>query len=66
VYILWKVMQYMFLGEPNERWAHLPDMHGWEIVSLAPLLALMILFGLYPTPIVELVNTASAALARML
>jgi len=66
VYILWKVMQYMFLGEPNERWAHLPDMHGWEIVSLAPLLALMILFGLYPTPIVELINTASAALARML
>ncbi len=65
-YILWKIMQNMFLGQPNERWAGLPDMHSWEIASLAPLLAVMVFFGLYPTPIIGLINTATTAMARAL
>jgi NADH-quinone oxidoreductase subunit M len=64
-YILWKIIQYMFLGPRNERWAHLPDMHSWEILSLAPLVALMVLFGIYPTPIIDLINSATIALVRL-
>ncbi len=66
VYILWKIMQNLFLGQPNERWLNLPDLTSWEIVSLAPLLAFMFFFGVYPTPIVELINTATTALASLL
>ncbi|MGQ9552937.1 MAG: complex I subunit 4 family protein [Anaerolineae bacterium] len=65
-YILWKIMQYMFLGAPKERWLRLTDMYSWEIISLAPLLAVIFLVGLYPTPIVGLINTATTVLARLL
>ena len=36
--------------------AHLTDMDRREIISLAPLVFLMILFGLYPGPILNLIN----------
>ncbi|MGI6208306.1 MAG: complex I subunit 4 family protein [Anaerolineae bacterium] len=66
VYILWKVMQHLFFGKLDERWRSLPDMYGWEVVSLAPLVAFMFFFGFYPTPLVELINTATTALANLL
>ncbi|MGH2545054.1 MAG: complex I subunit 4 family protein, partial [Ardenticatenaceae bacterium] len=53
---LWKVIQGIFLGPLNDRWADLPDMHGWEMVSLAPLVLLFVLFGVYPAPILDVVN----------
>ena len=65
-YILWKIMQYVFLGSPKERWLKLPDMYSWEIISLAPLVAVIFLVGLYPTPIIDLINTATTVLARLL
>jgi len=66
VYILWRIIQSMFLGEPNERWLNLPDMYSWEIIALAPLIAVMVFFGVYPTPIVNLINSATTALASLL
>ncbi|NPV07860.1 MAG: NADH-quinone oxidoreductase subunit M [Anaerolineae bacterium] len=65
-YILWKVMQNLFFGSLDERWRSLPDMYAWEVVSLAPLLAFMFFFGVYPTPLVDLFNTATTALANLL
>ncbi len=53
---LWKVIQLIFLGPLNEKWADLPDMHRWEVITMAPLLFFMVLFGLYPTPILNLIN----------
>jgi len=55
---LWKVIQLMFLGPLNEKWAALPDMHRFEVACMAPLIFFMVLFGLYPTPILSLINGA--------
>lgn len=65
-YMLWKVMQNLFFGTLDERWRNLPDMYSWEIVALTPLLAFMVFFGVYPTPLVNLINTATTALAGLL
>jgi NADH-quinone oxidoreductase subunit M len=54
-YYLW-TMQRMFLGKLNDKWAGLWDMNWRERITLYPLAALTILFGVYPAPIFNLVN----------
>ncbi|HFD39087.1 MAG TPA: NADH-quinone oxidoreductase subunit M [Anaerolineae bacterium] len=63
-YILWKIVQYVFLGDfSQERWdkvthgAKLTDVLTFEKVTLWPLVAFMIFFGAYPTPIIEFFNS---------
>lgn len=56
---LWKVIQGLFLGQLNQKWATLPDMQGWEIFTLVPLVVLFVLFGLYPAPLLSLINIGS-------
>ncbi|MDQ7844220.1 MAG: NADH-quinone oxidoreductase subunit M [Armatimonadota bacterium] len=58
---LWTI-QRIFLGPFNERWAHLPDMDGREKVALVPLAALMLIFGIYPRPLLDVINAAMAVL----
>lgn len=53
---LWKVIQMVFLGPLNERWKDLPDMHWWEVATMAPLVVLFTLFGVYPMPVLEYLN----------
>jgi NADH-quinone oxidoreductase subunit M len=60
-YYLW-TMQRMFLGKLNDKWAGLWDMNWRERITLYPLAALTILFGVYPAPIFNLVNTTLHAL----
>lgn len=55
---LWKVIQLIFLGPLNERWKDLKDMQRFEIVAMAPLLFLMVLVGLWPRPVLDLINRA--------
>ena len=68
-YILWKIVQYVFLGDFDlERWkkvthgAKLTDMVSFEKVTMWPLVVFMVLFGVYPTPIVDLFNAFSQML----
>jgi len=68
-YILWKVVQYVFLGEfDQEKWdaathhAELTDMATFEKVTMWPLVILMVLVGLYPSIIVRLLNAVSTVL----
>jgi NADH-quinone oxidoreductase subunit M len=68
-YILWKIVQSVFLGEFDlEKWkeathgAKLTDMLSFEKVTMWPLVLFMIGFGVYPTPIVDLINTFGKAL----
>ena len=58
---LWTI-QRIFLGPVNERWASLPDMDTREKVSLVPLAALMVVFGLFPKPLLDVINGAMAVL----
>jgi len=68
-YILWKVVQYIFLGEfDQEKWnaathnAELTDMATFEKVTMWPLVILMVLIGLYPSLIVRLLNAVSTTI----
>lgn len=64
-YILWKIVQYMFLGPFNEeKWGSLTDMAPFEKLTMAPLVVFMILFGIYPTPILNIFNLATTALLK--
>jgi NADH-quinone oxidoreductase subunit M len=63
-YILWKIVQYVFLGDFDlERWkkiahgAKLTDMVSFEKITMWPLIVFMIVFGIYPVPLVNLFNT---------
>jgi len=71
-YILWKIIQYVFLGEfSEEKWSAIFDAEHWhfsldmdrfEVITMAPLLFLMLLVGIYPAPILNVINAASTAL----
>ncbi len=58
---LWTI-QRIFLGPLNPRWAQLPDMDRREVISLVPLAALMLVFGVYPRPLLDMINIAMTAL----
>ncbi len=65
--ILWKVVQHLFLGTlDREKWGVLTDMTGWEKVTLWPLILVMLLVGIYPTPVLDTFNAALMALLSRL
>jgi NADH-quinone oxidoreductase subunit M len=39
----------------------MPDLHGREVLAIAPLLALMIVLGIYPKPLTDVINPAVEA-----
>jgi NADH-quinone oxidoreductase subunit M len=61
-FILWKVIQMLLLGPQNEKWIGTPDLTRQEIGMLVPLTFFMILFGVYPAPILELIHRASTTI----
>jgi len=62
-YILWKIVQYVFLGAfDEEKWGKLTDMEWWEKVTMWPLVAVMVGIGIYPAPLLDLFNSATTAL----
>ena len=60
-YYLWTI-QRMFLGPLNEKWKTIPDLNWRERITLYPLGVLVVLFGFYPLPIFNLMNTSLHAL----
>ncbi|MCI0478333.1 MAG: NADH-quinone oxidoreductase subunit M [Anaerolineales bacterium] len=64
--LLWKVIQKVLLGAFNEKWSALKDMERFEVVTLAPLLFLMVLVGVYPSSVLDTINTLSVAVLSAL
>ena len=62
---LWTI-QRIFLGPFNERWRGLADMDAREKLTLVPLAALMVIFGLYPRPLLDIINAAMTGLVTAL
>lgn len=56
--------QRIFSGPVNERLRNLPDLNAREWAVLTPLLALLIIFGVYPLPLMDLANQTALALVR--
>ncbi len=59
---LWKVVQNVLLGPFNEHWAALGDLRTFEVVTLVPLVFLMFLIGIYPSSVLNTINTVSVAI----
>jgi len=57
-----KAIQKVLHGPLNPRWARLPEMSAREVLAVAPLMAFMLLTGLWPAWIVPTLN---AALVRL-
>ncbi len=62
-YCLW-VIQRIFLGPKNAKYDTLPEINGREILTLAPFAALVLLFGVYPKPILGIMNQSLATLVK--
>jgi NADH-quinone oxidoreductase subunit M len=56
-YMLW-TMQRIYLGQPNEKYVGLPDINGREIFTLVPLGIIVIILGVYPRPVLDLINVS--------
>jgi NADH-quinone oxidoreductase subunit M len=54
-YILWMLLKTLF-GPQNPKWAKLPEMNFREGLALAPLMILMLVIGVYPLWIVQVIN----------
>jgi NADH-quinone oxidoreductase subunit M len=52
-YLLW-ALQRMYLGEPNPRWAGLPEIGRRELLTLAPLALIVVVLGVYPLVVLHL------------
>ncbi|MDH4069674.1 MAG: NADH-quinone oxidoreductase subunit M [Ignavibacteria bacterium] len=64
-YMLW-VLQRVFLGTLPEKWNNLTDMDGREMVMLVPLAIIVIFLGIYPSPVLDLMNSSINHLAEIL
>ncbi|MCE5200068.1 MAG: NADH-quinone oxidoreductase subunit M [Armatimonadota bacterium] len=64
-YMLW-MLQRVLLGPLNPKYEKMPDADAREIISLAPLMALMLFFGIVPNAVFVFFNTASKAILDML
>jgi NADH-quinone oxidoreductase subunit M len=60
-YCLW-TLQRVFLGKVNENYALLPDLSGRETASLVPLAVLVVVLGVYPQPVLNLMKATLGSL----
>ena len=63
-YMLW-MLQRVLLGPLNPKYEKMPDADSREIISLAPLMALMLFFGILPGPLLSIFNSASGAILAL-
>ncbi len=55
-YILW-ALQRTFFGPKDEKWSHLPDANHWsEYTIIGALMALIVLLGVYPSIVMDLLE----------
>ena len=56
-YLLWTI-QRVYLGTVNEKYKALPDVNGRELFTLIPLGAIVILVGVYPSVVLDLLRAS--------
>jgi len=56
-YMLW-TMQRMYLGKVNEKYVNMPDVTPREIFTLAPLGVIVVILGVYPHAVLDLLNVS--------
>ena len=56
-YMLW-MMQRVYLGPPNEKYTSLPEINGREIFTLFPLGVIVVIVGVYPRVVLDLLQAS--------
>ena len=64
-YFLW-TLQRVFFGQLNSQYRDLPEINGREIFTLVPLGILVIFLGVYPMPILNLINNSMVNLISII
>ena len=59
IYMLWAYQRMMHGAVVNEEHRHLPDLSGREVAVLAPVLALLLVFGVYPSLLTRSIDPAT-------
>ncbi|MBI4656684.1 MAG: NADH-quinone oxidoreductase subunit M [Elusimicrobia bacterium] len=60
-----RMIEKVFLGPFNQKWAGLKDMDARELISIAPLAVLTLLIGLWPRLCLDFIDPTVTALAEM-
>ncbi|MEE9166744.1 MAG: NADH-quinone oxidoreductase subunit M [Candidatus Neomarinimicrobiota bacterium] len=63
-YFLWSY-QRIFMGKLNTKYAEIPEINGREIFTLAPLGVLVVLLGVYPAPVLNVLGSTMAHLIEI-
>jgi len=63
-YMLW-TLQRIFFGPLNEKWSELPDLDKREYAMLIPLSVIIIFLGIYPSAMLDLMNTSVNSLVLL-
>jgi NADH-quinone oxidoreductase subunit M len=58
-------MQRVWLGAPNPKYAGLPEIDGRELVTLAPLAVIVVVLGVYPHAVLDLINASLVHLTEI-
>ena len=64
-YMLW-TLQRIFFGKLNEKWSSLHDLTGREYAMFIPLLIIVFYLGIYPNPMIHLMNTSVNSLIEFM
>jgi len=56
----------LFLGTIPEKWKTLPDINGRELFMLVPLAIIVIILGIYPAPMINLMTSSVNALVDVI
>ncbi len=64
-YLLW-TLQRMFFGKTNPKYENLPDINGRELFTLVPLGIIVVVLGVWPHPILNLMNTSLSYLGEIM
>ncbi len=56
-YVLW-MLQRVFLGPKNDKYDNLPEISARELFTLVPIGILVLLFGVYPMPVLNLMKVS--------
>ena len=55
-YLLWTI-QRVYLGPPNEKYLTMAEINGREIFTLVPLAVIVIIVGVYPAVVLDMLRT---------
>ena len=65
IYIL-KVVQQIFFGPRNEKWDHLTDAKGIEMIPVVLLIGILLILGIFPGLLMNMLNSGIAPIAHKL